>query len=394
MSSVPAHGATVERIIPGWVSYPLVETQTLTTSIALDREYWIMLTLTADVYPAAKDLFKKHQVTGNSRTCWALYKSYIHQASHYWEAARKTAPESGGLLYYYCFMNLVKAFLLLKNVPLTGENEVHGLSTRKNTWKGSLVGKQVFITPPGKKVSVFSAYYSAVFGWQPPPQISIWKLCSYIRDISHQFAVVARKPGSAFYFSHRFAVDNVKKDCWCVLAIAKAVQMEKRRRIYKEFFREYSKIDTGPHNIDSLRSVFEFKGMEWMGYDFYQTRPGREINISDGTTLPIDQLRARISGPLGNFISPEYRGGGMASGLIYLPPSAKRHVYMNEEFAIYITMFAVSEMLRYHSDYHERILRMNSGWLIRSFIESAPLTFLRIITSRINGIVTKICSVN
>src|SRR5713226_6122406 len=116
------------RPILSWRDDPIFTQTNLKTSIAHEKEFWIMLRAAADVYPTGKALFTANRVTGDIKKLWRVFRSYIHQAENYWVAGASTRPESAGLLYYYSFLNLVKAYLILKGVQVTGGNETHGFT--------------------------------------------------------------------------------------------------------------------------------------------------------------------------------------------------------------------------------------------------------------------------
>jgi len=282
-------------------------------------------------------------------------------------------------------MDLVKAYLLLKGIPIgSGKKENHGLTTGKNKWTGSLANKYVFLTSVGKKnISIFSSYYAALFSCQPPTKLCIWKLLSYAQDISYQYSSVTNRVGSNFILKHRFAINKPTNNCWALLAVSKLAPLDKYHAIWRNFTDEFEKI--GPNAAgtnDRLRNMFEFRSLDWTAFDFYQTKAGKETTITNNQ-LPIESLKQKIFKAFASHLSPIYTDNTL-SGLIRLPLNANCRFPLNEEISIYATMFFVSELLRYHTDYLERILKHNHGWILTSFVESSPLMFLRIITSRIH----------
>lgn len=61
---------------------------------------------------------------------------------------------------------------------------------------------------------------------------------------------------------------------------------------------------------------------------------------------------------------------------------------MNEELALYLTMFYMSELVRYRPDYLYSTLDSKVGWLLQSFVDFCPLKLLRKIIARITTPVT------
>ena len=372
------------RHFAGWRDDPIFPQQVLNTAIAIDKEHWIMLRAAADVSRTAKELFARHKLQGDHRNLWKIFRSCIHQAQNYWDAAAHTRPETAGLLYYYSFMDLVKAYLLLKGISIGTGNEIDGLTTRINKWTGAQDNKNVFLTPVGaRKISIFSSYYSTLFSCQPPPKLCIWKLLSYAQDIAYQYQSVTNRVGSNFVFKHRFAINQPTNNSWVLLAVNKQAPLDKYPTIWRNFTAEFEKIDLAQaETIDSLRGMFEFRSLDWLAFDFYQTKAGKETAIVNNQ-LPLENLKQKISTAFDSHISPVYADIKIG-GFIRLPLTANGRTPANEEIAIYATMYFVSELLRYHSDYLEHILKNNHGWVLTSFVESSPLMFLRIITSRIH----------
>lgn len=373
------------RPVQSWRDDPIFPQMKLKTSIALEKEFWIMLRAAADIYPAGKTLFTANGVTGDIKKLWKVFRSYIHQAENYWLAGASTRPESAGLLYYYSFLNLVKAYLILKGVPVTEGNETHGLTTRRNTWSGSLTAKYVFIPPVGpKQVPIFSSYYSHVFS-SPlrVNKLSVWKLLSYVPDISYQYQSISKKPKPNERLMHRIVLNNQTTACWIILAIKKASQIERNWPCFRSIHKEFEKIEANHQTNQIMREMFGFESLEWIFFDFYQSKAGRELPINNNT-IPRDLLIQRLTSALGSQLAPSY-DDDFASGLLSLPIRSTRWTSMNEEIAIYATMFFVSELLRYRTEYLEEILPTNAGWILKSFVESSPLKFLRILTSRIHG---------
>ena len=54
---------------------------------------------------------------------------------------------------------------------------------------------------------------------------------------------------------------------------------------------------------------------------------------------------------------------------------------MNEICAIYLSVFFMGSLVRYRADILEELLGTSAAWLLESFVNSAPLLFLRTMTS-------------
>ena len=369
--------------------FPQVDMQTL---IQPEKEYWILLRSAADAFHTCKRLFTKHQTPGELRKKWRLFSSYIHQAEGYWDAAMKTSPRSAGLLFYYSFLDLVKAFLLLKHHSLGGSNEIHGLSGRANVWKGGLGNKRLRIVPGrANQVAVFPSYYKEVFGCSPPGSLSVRKLLSYVPGIGSQYQAVERQNGSYVPFIHRWVCDQRRQKAWTIWGVLKGFPLEKYRRCFKNCFTEFERIETPPPGSDLrslLREIFEFKGIGWAHFDYFQTKAGREVAML-AEKWPMQELRHRLRACMGNTLLPQYHDKG-SSAFLYLPLDKRTGLPMDGDIATFAIMYFISELVRYHTDYLQRLFTTPRGWLLESFVEISPHYFLRAITSRIQGEVVHI----
>jgi hypothetical protein len=56
-----------------------------------------------------------------------LFQSFIRQAKTFYGSALSLEPRSSPLNYYYAFLNLAKAYILVQQPQFTGRNSRHGL---------------------------------------------------------------------------------------------------------------------------------------------------------------------------------------------------------------------------------------------------------------------------
>jgi hypothetical protein len=169
------------------------------------------------------------------------------------------------------------------------------------------------------------------------------------------------------------------------MAVPKAARIERDWTCFRLIHREFEKVRNDSSSNNILRTMFGFESMDWAHFDYYQSKPEREIRIANNQ-IPVKDLRAKVMTTFGRLLSQNCQND-IYSGMLSLPLLSKRWIAMNEEISIYAIMYFVSELIRYHSDYLEAV---NSGWILKSFVESCPLRFLRIMTSRIYGYTIRI----
>lgn len=373
------------RQFSGWFHFNVLFLhQNLRTALSVDKEYWFILRAATDIEEVGKELLNKHGVTLDLDAGWRLFSSYIKQAEHYWNGAVSTSPKSAGLLYYYSFMDLVKAFLLLRGRAMGTDKEIHGLKSSGNKWDDKLGNKFVYSDPPKTHgcMPIFQEYYKEIFSGTIPEQFQVWNLLSYSSDISHQYVTIGKGSVSHFRFIMRRVTDT--QNFWTILAIDKDAELEKHSTAFTSFFSAFERCSTDQLNSrDLLRRAFDIAPLDPFKFTFYQSKVVTSGNKPDFKTLN-DSLLITLN----PFVSMNYHDDPI-TGYIDLPLEHSARP-MNEEVAIYIVMFFVSELLRYHPDYMEKILQTKEGWVLETFIHSAPLTFLALITSRMQQLLTKI----
>lgn len=369
------------REIPSWREDNIFPTIPLKTAISIEKELWIMLRSYSEVRQRGVELLKSHgiQPSGISKT-WNRFRSYVKQAEYYWNAATATSYESSSLLYYYSFLNLIKAFLVLRD-PTLPHDIHHGLSFQTSDNSSSLRNKFVNIQLGSKEA--FSLYYKKVFLKDPPSQLKITSLLAYPIDVSFQYASGGFGSRKSIPFIYRIAIDPNRKKTWLICAIPSLARLKYFKSIFNNFFDEFEQTSR-PNRVDSgFRELFNFQAQDWASYDFYQSKISKEIDFI-GDKVPTGIVVQKIRNCFEPWLSPNFYADEF-SGYINLPKDKKNNNLINEEIAIYAVMFFMSEIVRYRPDYLDKILSSKASWLLESFVETCPLKFLRAIVCRILG---------
>lgn len=120
---------------------------------------------------------------------------YIDQAKTYYQDARKSHWKSSGLLYYYSFLNLAKAFIVSKrSLPasyLKSTSIYHGLQANPQN-PAEIINFNINIHPPisNNKKNIFSLFYEKLTGHNWPftntINIPLSDILGYCDEISHE----------------------------------------------------------------------------------------------------------------------------------------------------------------------------------------------------------------
>src|SRR2546429_2968802 len=129
------------RGFDGWVRLPVSNKYNLllTTALDIERELWSALEYYSEVEEVGLNLIqtKGLQPQSDHQEIFQYFQAFVRQAKSYYSSAKTLHYRSNSLLYYYSFLNLVKAYLLLKEpqriMGRTNQAVHHGLSYETST---------------------------------------------------------------------------------------------------------------------------------------------------------------------------------------------------------------------------------------------------------------------
>ncbi|MDP3973942.1 MAG: YaaC family protein [Candidatus Daviesbacteria bacterium] len=351
--------------------------QGLSTSGSVDDELWILLEYYSEVEDVGLKFLLDNGIKNKTtrKTTYKHFQAYVRQAKNYYNSAKVLAPRSAGLLYYYCFLNLAKAALVVRDPSIGGKKITHGLSYKINS-DPHFIKQSVNILNDG----VFPKLYALYFG-QSVKQMSLTipALLNYCTDIGYQCQMAGIHQTKIIYSYYAHCVDKTKKTGWGLVAIPQASLLLKYHKSIKSFIDTFEKIELPQL---SCRELFDLDAFQQSHYSFFQSREEKKW-ISDN--IPSEpEVRSETLAALSRVFQTYYfaKGADFAISLPYLP---NKQVRMDETIAIYLIMFYLSNLVRYNPRYLEGLLSKKESWLIDSFVRSCSVTFLRAFISRIIG---------
>ena len=376
------------RKISSWRDDPLSLTIELTTSIDIEKEFWLLLNHISEVKPAAYELFARFSIAEELfENTFHRLRAFIRQANNYWEVATKTNFRSSSLLYYYAFLNLVKTFILLKQ-PNLQDKVSHGIYYGKDQFQNDLIDKCIGVNYGNDQI--FYLFYKEIFQIELPKQFKVIELFSYNVEISYQYLQCNFGNINTFPVIHRFSFDKSQKKAWSVLAIPSYVSKPILDSNFIKFDEYFEFVPTPAPADLTFRDIFQFSKTEWAGLDFYQFKESKVVALDSyhsdtaikyGVVSCLNILKEVFASSL----EPNYLPDNN-SFYVTIPLTINDQKFpLHEDMAIYLGMFFMSELVRYQPWYLDKVLEDKESWLFRSFVESCPLKFLRMITSRIKN---------
>lgn len=340
-----------------------------------ESELWMILEHYSEIKEVRKKFIKSLGITNSNKIekVSKSFQSFVRQAKNYYMSAKKLPNSSSALLYYYSFLNLAKAFLILYYPDNISGKVYHGLNF-KDKRNNDLRNERVFLNE-----GVFKLLYKHETGEELKNKTSlcISTLLGYCVDISYQYLLGGFGGNSNARGSLMIFIDDNRKKAWGTLALYNFSALEKCKKRIKIFEKNYEKISMDKR---VARECFSLSGIERLAFEFYE---GNEYDLSSSGIIPemdiIKELKESTKGFLiSNHYDDEYTDFYLAS-----PYKKNNQFLMNEFLSIFVVMFYLSSLVRYQPYYLDKILDKKESWLINSFIESCPQTFLLYIVSKI-----------
>src|SRR6266568_3541817 len=108
----------VARSFDGWIRLPVSRNRpVMFTSNDIEYELWSTLEYYSEVEEVGLNLIQARglQPQSDHQEIFKHFRAFVRQAKSYYGSAKALHYRSSSLLYYYCFLNLVKAYLLLQD---------------------------------------------------------------------------------------------------------------------------------------------------------------------------------------------------------------------------------------------------------------------------------------
>ena len=283
--------------------------------------------------------------------------AFLEQAEDFYQAAASPRIGSRPLLHYYSFMNLVKAFLVVKK-GLKLERSIHGLTEPDEN-----IRKRLTITSQsvkandssrGNRVQVYREFITEC-GFPVPAKPRPIKLVDLLEQIVSIHGVISRtmdRP-SQFFPIHDISFECApdRKEAWVTFHVSKD---------------ELAASSSAARSIRENTSSFEEVGSHKNGFRRYESKRTR----SYGQT-PLQILRQLVLDTWKDIWS-ELRPGGYQFWASTIPKDKR----LAQLAAGYQTMFYFGSVARYRPDDFRKLAEGKHGWMVQEFINNQPLQFI------------------
>lgn len=360
--------------------------EVLSVSTSRDKvtELWAMLKYSALIDNRLDDIFKSKGVHKPKRQMLiSEVRSYIEQSENFYTYALNSDYRSAALLYYYSFLNLAKASLIINTPALSGNMFHHGM---KREMKSGLLKNRslsVIASRPGF-TPVFNELYNQEYGLYLPSKKSIGleHILGYITDISYETAQIMKKYSAKTHSAKLYAFhDKPSDESWLVILTESGFYPANYPKTYSNFVKQFERVK--PEDI-TTQFVYELTTWQRVRINFSQSKITYPVSAT--RQYPLDDFNKQLQDCFGQHYQDAYFEN--SNNLHITDPLRKNwQIPFNEPLSIYLFMYYLSEVVRYSPTEFDNQFSVNNaeGWLIKNFIESSPYTCLSYLASQITG---------
>lgn len=360
------------------------EFTSLTTSRKKVVEQYSLLRHDVLISSGGDDRLKKSVLSLKKRKeILGQVSSYIDQSENFYNYAIDSDYRSSALLYYYAFLNLAKAAILINNPDLLNRKFVHGVHAGSR--KGALVRRSIVIQNSSQKaISVYNELYKLQYekNLRHNKSITISSILGYISDIRVETTRMIGRDVNKIHKCKFYVLANTNtRKCWVVLATENGFYPANYPKSYASFQRKFERFNP---SMESLYFNYEIPELEQRNWSFSHSK--QELDLDEHNRYPLVELYKIVESVFKNKIEDELFDAD-ASFLIEDPIDKAGKVNFNETMSIYSLMFYLSHIVRYYPDEFDKNFAQTTtdGWLVKNFVEVAPYVALNHLSGLISG---------
>ncbi|MHC4119722.1 MAG: YaaC family protein [Planctomycetota bacterium] len=315
----------------------------------------------------------KQRIASDSKRLEAL--AYCEQSQDFFRSAQIARVSAAKpILLYYAFMNLAKAFILLKGVRPSLSNAYHGLKNVDTSQSTLTAAKlEAHKDKPGtKRANVFDAFFYALHKKHVPTNIFTYNLRDIIPQVvvGHRLWLEAMNSKTrknhkerfvsvhSLYFMH----DRIRKELWVNIKLIRSALTRFNYGV-SDFI---NKADKGNWTAVSTGtpSIIRYDQKKVVRHSGSPADRLSEITENMKTVL---WQTVKTNKPYTKFY-------------LYAPPSQNKQV-LPQLLSIYAIMFYLGSITRYRPLWYDDIVDSEFGTFVEYFIDSQPTQFLYLMAS-------------
>lgn len=349
----------------------------LITTTSVDEEIFAALEYVSEIQLVAEEFFTKRGNSKPKRT-YKLFQAFIRQGKTFYFAGKQLHFRASPLMYYYAFLNLVKAYISISDPDFVIDRVNHGLTWGKFT-SNPLPIQRLFITTQYN--GVYRKFFELERGRLPKTKIplNINRMLGYCTDVKYEYELAGLGTSRILRCQVNIFGHGASDIYWPLIAVNNYEKLQPFKKTLIDFNKYF-------HQVSPQKSlIFESFGISAEQYSMFsffesnRTYPLTTAGDIDRPTIANDVYFA--CKPM--FESPIYDENFDFS--LALPLRLNYQIPFSQPLAIYATMYFIGSLVRYRPDYLEELFNSKDAWIIERFVRSSAITFLRNIGNAILG---------
>jgi hypothetical protein len=304
----------------------------------------------------------------------------VEQAEDFYRASKSGASAAKPLLLYYCFMNLVKAYLLVSGRRPTVDNAQHGISERSRVWP--LIGATIEAhhTPASgialtgrRRIQIFDEFHLAITGRNLP--LTRYRLTTLLPQVvpGHRLWAIGAGPTTPERFLAVAKIEFVQSTA--------ANQMWLRLYFYADDLKRLAMTHRMLMSCTGLDQNFHevaIGPVGWTSRDLVCFEQRTPLVYAQRSADRIQDLVATLRHKLWPTVlnvSP-YR-----KYYVYACPANERRQELPQLLSIYAIAFYLGSITRYRPHHFDKIWNGKYGPFIETFLLDQPSQFIYLMAS-------------
>lgn len=302
--------------------------------------------------------------------------AFMEQAQNFYQIANSShLSPTKPLLFYYSFLNVVKALSLVKGTQAHYERAVHGLSESTPDGGNEFHDSVVTVKWSGQSPNLFNDLKKTLSG-KTDPKNRTYALKNVMPQLlpGHRVWCAAANAEERFVEIERveFRFDETRKEVWAEVNIFSDDLTRfgiTRKRLLAESglsatFKEVSSAEKkGERNILKFEQIRPIK---------YTGRPSDKIDDIVKTLKPFIWFSVTKI--------PPYR-----KNYLYLCPAAEKDDMLPQIMSVYLVFFYLGSVTRYRPNLFQKIMESKHGSHLEEVILNLPQQFLYLVASEFSG---------
>lgn len=283
--------------------------------------------------------------------------AFLEQSEDFHRAASAPRVASKPLLHYYSFLNLAKAFLVVKK-GMQLNYCMHGLKEPDDNVRRRLTITSQCVKPNdssvGRRIQIYRKFIREC-GFSVPAKPKPFKLVDLLEQAVNINGIISRSMGRAPQFflirDIAFECDPDAKKVWISFYVSKD---------------DLAVSSAAPRNLRENTTSFEEVESPREGLRRYESKIALDYNKS-----PI-QVLSKLVRDNWHDIWSEVVPGGYRFWASTIPKNKR----LAQLAAAYQTMFYFGSITRYRPDDFHKLADGKHGWMVQEFVNTQPLQFV------------------